>query len=190
MKVSLGAKTIAYPTPLFLVGTYDKENRPNVMAAAWGGICCSKPPSVAVSLRAATYSHASILERGAFTINITPRGFLAQADYAGIFSGRDEDKFASLGLTPIKAEFVDAPYVGEFPVVLECSLVQTVEVGLHTQFIGEIKDVKAEKGVLREDGLPDILKVDPVIFTPVSREYYAVGDFLGKAFSIGKKLKS
>ncbi|GFM36732.1 flavin reductase family protein [Desulfovibrio psychrotolerans] len=189
MKTSIGAKTIAYPAPLFLVGSYDRENRPNIMAAAWGGICCSKPPSVAVSLRAATYTHGSIMERGAFTVNITPRAFLEQADYAGIFSGRDEDKFAALGLTPIKAEFVDAPYVNEFPVVLECALTQTVEVGLHTQFIGEIKDVKVEKGVLREDGLPDLLKVDPVIFTPVSREYYAVGDFLGKAFSMGKRLK-
>lgn len=189
MKTSLGAKTIAYPTPLFLVGTYDKDNRPNIMAAAWGGICCSKPPSIAISLRSATYTHGSILERGAFTINITPRAFVGQADYAGIFSGRDEDKFASLGLTPIKAEHVDAPYVNEFPVILECSLVQTIEIGLHTQFIGEIKDVKAESNVVREDGLPDILKVDPVIFAPVSREYFAVGDFLGKAFSIGKKLK-
>lgn len=190
MKKSIGAKTIVYPTPLLLVGTYDKENRPNIMAAAWGGICCSKPPSVAVSLRAATYSHGSILERGAFTVNITPRSMVAQADYAGIFSGRDADKFAALGLTPIKAEFVDAPYVSEFPVVLECALVQTVEVGLHTQFVGEIKDVKVEDSCLREDGLPDILKVDPIMFAPVSREYYAVGDFVGKAFSIGKKLRS
>ncbi len=189
MKTSLGAKTLVYPTPLFLIGTYDKRNQPNIMAAAWGGICCSKPPSVAVSLRSATYSHGSILERGAFTVNIVPTTLLAQADYAGIFSGRTEDKFASLGFTPIKAEHVDAPYVNEAPLILECALVQTVEVGLHTQFIGEIRDVKAEENVLREDGLPDIMKVDPVIFAPVCREYYSVGGFLGKAFSVGKQLK-
>ena len=189
MKKSLGAKTIAYPTPLFLVGSYDAEFRPNIMAAAWGGICCSKPPSIAVSLRSATYSHRCIEEQGAFTINITPRKFAKQADYAGIFSGRDENKFESLGLTAVKSDVVNAPYIAEFPVVIECALTQTVEVGLHTQFIGEILDVKADEEALGEDGMPDILKVDPIMFAPVARKYYAVGDFVGKAFSMGKTLK-
>ena len=189
MKKSIGAKTIAYPTPVFLVGSYDENNSPNLMTAAWGGICCSKPPSIAVSLRAATYSHGNIVRRGAFTISIATRDFARHADYSGIFSGRDEDKFANLGFTPVHSDLVDAPYIQELPVVIECALTQTVEVGLHTQFIGEIKDVKVDEAVLGEDGLPDIVKVDPIMFAPVAREYYAVGDFVGKAFSIGKTLK-
>src|SRR5208283_3526259 len=51
MKASLGAKTLVYPTPVFVVGTYDKDGKPNVMTASWGGICYSQPPCVAVSLR-------------------------------------------------------------------------------------------------------------------------------------------
>jgi len=56
MKKSIGAKTLVYPTPVFVVGTYDKDGKPNVMTAAWGGICCSNPPCVAVSLRKPRYS--------------------------------------------------------------------------------------------------------------------------------------
>src|ERR1035437_748766 len=68
MNKSLGAKTLIYPAPVLVVGTYDKDGKPNVMTASWGGVCCSEPPCVAVSLRKATYSHANILAREAFTI--------------------------------------------------------------------------------------------------------------------------
>lgn len=44
MKKSLGANPIIYPTPVLIVGTYDAAGKPNVMTAAWGGICCSSPP--------------------------------------------------------------------------------------------------------------------------------------------------
>ena len=63
MKKSLGAKPLLNPTPVLIVGTYDDAEKPNAMAVAWGGICCSKPPCVAVSLRKATYSYSSIVDR-------------------------------------------------------------------------------------------------------------------------------
>jgi flavin reductase (DIM6/NTAB) family NADH-FMN oxidoreductase RutF len=83
---------------------------------------------------------------------------------------------------------VDAPYVGEFPLVLECRLLQTIEIGLHTQFVGEILDVKAEESVLGENGLPDIEKVRPILFDPEIRTYHGVGKHLGQAYSIGKEI--
>jgi len=159
MKQSRGAKSIVFPTPVFVVGTYDDEGRPNMMAAAWGGICSSRPPSVAVSLRAATYSHGNIKAREAFTISIPSETYVVEADYAGIASGRDVDKFAATGLTPVRSELVDAPYVAEFPMVLECKLTHIVEVGLHTMFIGEVLDIKAEETVFDENGRLDITKV-------------------------------
>lgn len=188
MKRSLGPKTIVYPTPVFVIGSYDREEKPNVMTAAWGGICCSSPPCVAVSLRKATYSYSNIMERKAFTINIPSEKFIKQADYFGIVSGKNTDKFKVSGLTPIKSELVDAPYIKEFPFALECRVIQTIEIGLHTQFIGEIMDIKAEESMLGEGGALDMEKVKPILFTPESRNYYAVGKFLGKAFSIGKEI--
>jgi len=187
MKQSLGAKTLVYPTPVFVVGTYDKEGKPNVMTAAWGGICCSQPPCVAVSLRKATYTYGNIIARKAFTISIPSEVHVKQADYFGMVSGRDEDKFAESGLTPVKSDLVDAPYVKEFPLILECRLVHTFELGLHTQFVGEVVDVKVEKSVMGKGLMADIGKVRPLSFAPDAQSYYGLGDFIGNAFSIGKK---
>ena len=70
MKKSLGPRTLAFHTPVWVVGVYDKNGKPNAMTAAWAGVCCSKPPCVAVSLRKATYSYGCIVFRRAFTINV------------------------------------------------------------------------------------------------------------------------
>ncbi|MCX5657228.1 MAG: flavin reductase family protein [Candidatus Omnitrophica bacterium] len=186
MKKSLGSKALAFPAPVWIIGTYDSQNKPNVAAVAWGGICCSKPPSLAIALRKATYSHGNITERKAFTVNIASEKYVKEADYFGIVSGRKEDKLARTKLTAIKSTLVDAPYIEEFPLILECRLVNTVELGLHTQFIGEIVDVKADEGILNKDGLPDVEKIRPVLYDPEVATYHGVGKYLGKAFSIGK----
>ena len=68
MKKSLGVKTLAFPTPVWIVGTYDREGKPNVMTVAWGGICCSEPKCINISLRKNRYSYDNIMERKAFTI--------------------------------------------------------------------------------------------------------------------------
>lgn len=189
MKRSLGAKTLLYPTPVLIVGTYDQEGKPNAMAAAWGGICSSRPPCVNVSLRAATYTYGNIIARGAYTLSIPSADHVVVADYFGLASGRSTDKFAAAGLTPVASKVVDAPYVGEFPLVIECKLVHTFEVGSHTQFVGEVVDVKADAAVLDERGTPLMLAVRPLLFAPGESAYYGVGAFVGKAFSVGKKLQ-
>ena len=186
MKKSLGAKTLLYPTPVLVVGSYHADGRPNVMTAAWGGIACSKPPCVSVSLRAATATHGNIIARKAFTISLPSGEQAAAADYFGLVSGRSVDKFSVTGLTPVRAEFVDAPYVAEFPLVVECEVIQVHELGLHTQFIGEVKDVKIEAECLDAEGHIDVRKLDPVAFVPEAEGYFALGAAIGSAFSIGK----
>ncbi|MCF8067381.1 MAG: flavin reductase family protein [Desulfobacterales bacterium] len=188
MKKSLGAKTILYPTPALAIGSYDKDKKPNVMTAAWGGICCSKPPCVAVSIRKARYTYGNILEHKAFTVNIPSVEHVEAIDYFGITSGRKKDKFKAAGMTPVKSEKVDAPYIEEFPVILECKLLQVVELGVHFQFIGEIIDVMVDEDMLDDKGVPDMKKIKPILFAPEITAYYGIGEFLGKAFSIGKNI--
>jgi flavin reductase (DIM6/NTAB) family NADH-FMN oxidoreductase RutF len=185
-KTSLGAKTLLYPTPAVLVGSYDAKGVPNIMTAAWAGICCSRPPCVAVSLRAATYSHGSILARRAFTVSVPRATQVTAVDYAGLSSGREGNKFEALGLTPERSTLCDAPFVAECPLVLECRLAQTVEIGSHTQFIGEILDVKADPEVLGSDGEPDIERIQPLLYATGAQAYYAVGSRVAKAFSVGR----
>jgi flavin reductase (DIM6/NTAB) family NADH-FMN oxidoreductase RutF len=188
MKKSLGAKTLILPTPVLVVGTYDRAGRPNAMTAAWAGICCSSPPCIGVSLRKATYSYGNIMERRAFTVNVPSEDMVKKADYLGMASGRDKDKLSVAGLTPVKSDLVDAPYIKEFGLSLECRLLSSLEIGLHTQFIGEILDVKADESVLGPDGLPDAERLKPISFAPEIRKYYGLGRYLGRAFSIGREI--
>ena len=190
MKKSIGAKTFALPSPVWVVGTYGEDDDPNIMTAAWGGICCSGPPCVTVSLQKPRATYENIMKRKAFTISIPSSRQVAEADYAGLVSGKDTNKFAMAALTAVKSEMVDAPFVGEFPLILECRLVQTVDLGVHTQFIGEIIDVKADYDVLDEKGVPSLEKVSPFVFSASDREYYAIGEQIGQAFSIGMKFKN
>ncbi len=188
MNKSLGAKTLIYPAPVLVVGTYDKAGKPNVMTASWGGVCCSQPPCVAVSLRKVTYSHANILEREAFTVSVPPEKYVKEVDYFGLVTGRSVNKFAATRLTPVKSTLVDAPYVKEFPLVLECKLVQVTELGLHTQFVGEVIDAKADESIIGNGGAVDIRKLRPLVFTPDTQEYFNIGKFVDKVFSAGKDI--
>ncbi len=36
-------------------------------------------------------------------------------------------------------------------------------------------------------GLPDIAKVQPFIYNSAGQDYYALGDFVGKAYTVGRK---
>ncbi len=189
MKKSIGIGTYALPSPVWVVGTYDAAGKPNLMTAAWGGICNSRPPCIYVSLRKATYSHGNIMARKAYTVSIPSEKHVKEADWLGIASGRDVDKFETAKLTPVKGSAVDAPYVEEFPVVLECRVKEVVELGLHTQFVGEIMDVKADADVLNAKGMIDIEKVKPILFTAGAGTYHGVGKKLQDAFIVREMKK-
>lgn len=186
--ISLGANIFAPVTPVWIVGTYDHKGRPNVMTAVWAGICGSKPPCVYVSIRKTRYTYNNLLERKAFTISFPSEEYVKEADYFGLVSGRDSDKFSTANLTPVKSDLVDAPYVKEFPMILECKLIKTIDIGLHTVFIGEIIDAKAHDDVVDENKMPDIEKMKPIIWEMTNKSYHKVGEPIGKSFSIGKQL--
>ncbi len=187
MKRSLGAATLAIPSPVWVIGTYDSAGAPNLMTAAWGGIVCSKPPAVSVSLREATYTYANLVERKAFTVNVPSADHAEVADFLGIASGRAMDKFAAAGLTPTRSSLVDAPLVAEFPLTLECRLIQSVKLGLHTIFVGEILDVKAAEEILVE-GLPALDRARPILFSAGEQAYFHVGERIGPSFRLGRRL--
>jgi len=186
-KTSLGARTVIIPVPVWVIGSYDKEGKPNVMTSSWVGVCSSKPASVMTCLRGATYTFGNIMERKAFTVNIPSESFADEAAYVGRVSGRNVEKFTKTGLTPVKSALVDAPYIREFPLVIECRLKQTVELGSHTMFIGEIMDVKADPSILNEEGAPDMEKLRPFVYSPGSARFYGIGKSLGDVSDLAKE---
>lgn len=185
---SLGACTFAVPTPIFLVGSYDADGKANIMTAAWGGICASQPPCLAVSIAKARWTHAALQARSAFTVSIPSKEQVAQADFAGMYSGRSDNKFSALGFTPTTAEHVDAPYVEECPVVIELRLAHSFELGSHTQFIGEIMDVKIHKHCLDAQNNPRLEAIDPLLYVPLARQYWSIGQLVARAFSVGRSV--
>jgi len=188
-KKSLGARTIL-PSSVWVIGSYDKNGQPNAMTSAWAAICCSRPPCVTISLRKETYTYGNILEKKAFTVNIPATSQAAYAAYFGSVSGRDVNKFAAAGLTPVKSELVEAPYIKEFPIILECRLKQTLEIGSHTMFIGEIVDIKADENILTEDGAIDLEKFKGFFFQPGRGKFYQYGEFLGDVAALAEKIKA
>ncbi len=187
MKKSLGPSETTFTNPAWVVGSYGADGNPNIMLAALGGVCCLTPPCVYVGLRQATYTYDNIVQRRAYTVGMPSAAHVAEADYVGLASGRDVDKFAVTGLTPMRSELVDAPYAAEFPLTLECELIHTIDLGLHTQFIGEVKDVKVDEAILDENGGIDFARVEPFICCGGS--YCLIGKSIGKTFSVGKDLE-
>lgn len=188
MKKSLGPKALAYPAPLFIIGSYDKEGKPNFLTAAWGGIYCAQPPCIAVSLRQETYTHENILKRKAFTISIPSELHVKEVDYLGIISGRTTNKAAEAKLGTARSKVVDAPYLKDFPLVMECKVIDVANLDLYTQFVGEVIDVKAEDTVLAPEGFVDMEKLRPLIYAVDTQEYYGIGQRVGKVFSSGKEI--
>ena len=146
MKRSLGPQTLPMPAPVWVIGSYDTAGRANGMTASWAGICNSTPPCVYAAIRRSRYTYDNIVARQAFTVCVPSAAYVKEADYLGIASGRDEDKFARAGLTAVAGEKVDAPYIAQFPVAMECRVRQTVDLGSHTVFIGEVLDVTGHLG--------------------------------------------
>lgn len=135
-------KRSRYATPIFIIGTYDKEGKPNAANAILGEMSSSDPQHISISIKETTNTHKNILDKEAFTVNVPSQTYIQEIDGLRTECGKYEDKFTESGLTPVKSEFVDAPYIKEFPLTLECKLVNATEMGLCTSFTGEVMDVK------------------------------------------------
>ena len=188
MKMSLGPEALAIPSPVWVVGSYGNNEQPNIMVVAWGAICCTTPPCISIAIKKTRATYSNIMEHEAFTISVPSREYLIETDYVGMVSGISYDKFSASGLTPVRSKVVDAPYVDEFPLIMECSLLHMLEIGSHTQFIGQIMDVKADEEVLGENGLPIAQKVDPLVSSACERAYYGLGEYVERACLLGGNL--
>lgn len=187
-KISIDYKLISGAKPAMVIGSYSEEMVPNIMTASWYGVVNSNPPKVAVSMRPATLSYHNVTHSQAFTVNLPTEYFLKETDFAGQNSGRDIQKFDYLGLTPVKAEFVNAPYIDEFPLILECKVVEYHELGSHRQFIGQVMNVKASPKVLDENQKLVLDKLLPA-FMGDDRYYHGLGPKLLEGYDSKLKKK-
>jgi len=177
---SLRPTTALYPMPAVLVASaaeVDGHRRENLITVAWSGIACGDPPMVSIAVRPTRFSHGLIQASGVFVVNIPSATMARAVDLCGQVSGRDEDKFALAGLTPVPGSEVSAPIVAECPVALECRVRHTYRAGSHDLFVGEIVAVQAAPEVVDDRGRIDAGKVDPLCYA--GGVYWRLGDRLG-----------
>jgi len=185
MRKNFGAKPILYPQPVFIIATYNEDGTPNAMNAAWGGISDDDRISMCISAGHKTTKNA--LSRGAFTVSMATADKVVECDYVGIVSGNTvPDKMARAGFHTTKSEFVDAPFIDELPMAVECKLVSYDEESC--RMVGQIVNVCADESVLT-DGKIDPAKLRPITFDGMNHTYLVLGEKVGNAFSDGKKLK-
>ncbi len=187
MKKKLGVIPAVYPMPVLMVAAYDENGTVNVMNAAWGMICASD--KIALFIDEEHKTTQNILTSKAFTVSIADKAHMAEADYFGIASGNMvPDKFARTGYHAAKSEFVNAPVIEEFPVVMECELAEIAKTETIYAIVGRIINVGAEEAVLSENGKIDPAKLNALMFDQFQSGYYVTGEKVGQAWNAGAGL--
>ena len=186
-KKALGAVPAVFPMPVLMVAAYDAQGKVNVMNAAWGMI--SDMDKITLFISEGHKTTDNIHEVGAFTVALADRDHMDAADYFGIATGtKVSDKFERTGYTAIKSDFVNAPIIDEFPVVMECELEQVIQTETFHAVVGKIVNTSADERVLDEKGKIDPARVNALIFDQFQNGYYVVGDKVGQAWHAGMDL--
>lgn len=187
MKKELGVNPYLFPMPVLMIATYGEDDKVDVMNMAWGGICATN--MVALNITETHKTAQNIKERNAFTLSIADIDHLAEADFFGIASGNKmADKFERSGLHAVKSDKVDAPVVEEFPVTLECKVIEIQKGDFGFRVLGEIVNVLADEKVLDEKGKVDPTKLNAFVFDQFQSGYYAIGEKVGQAWKSGAHL--
>ena len=187
MKKDLGVRPYVFPIPVLMIATYDEQEKVDVMNMAWGGVCDDN--MVALNISEEHQTTDNIKKRMAFTLSIADTLHLEESDYFGTVSGRNVvDKFERTGMHAVKSARVDAPIILDYPLTLECKVVElehTVNGGFRV--LGEIINVIADSKVLDEDGNVDPTKLNVFVFDQFQNGYYKIGEKVGEAWKSGRK---
>ena len=188
MRKDFGAKAVVTPLPVLIVATYDEKGTPNAMNVAWGGQC--GPKHIALNL-GKHKTNENLKAKNAFTVSFATAKDVVASDFFGIVSGNAEpEKIAKAQMHVHKSAFVDAPIIEEYPLTLECKVVEMVDSSLGmTRVVGEVVNMSADESVLDANGNIDLGKVCPISFDSAANGYRVLGERVGNAFSDGKQIK-
>ncbi|MCC8104905.1 MAG: flavin reductase family protein [Clostridiales bacterium] len=178
-----------YPLPAVMVSCAAAKERPNIITVAWAGTVCTNPAMVSISIRPERYSYSIIRDTGEFVINLTTKKLVRAADYCGVRSGRDVDKFKEAHLTAIPAVHVGAPLIAESPVNIECRVREVLELGSHHMFLSEVLGVDVDDRYLDDKGKLRLNDAELMVYSHGT--YYELGKALGTfGYSVRRKEKN
>ncbi len=181
--------TMVYPIPAVMVSCGSTPEDYNIITIAWTGTICSEPAMCYISVRKNRHSYDIIKKTGEFVINLTTQSLAYAADWCGVKSGKDFNKFQEMNLTPGESKEIAAPIIEESPLSIECKVTQIVELGSHDMFIAEVVNVQAdEKYIHPKTGKFVLSKARPIAYS--HGHYFELGKLIGRfGFSVMKKKK-
>ena len=184
MKKSIKTTEAIFPMPVLMIATYNEDGSVNVMNAAWGTML--ERDQVILNLTESHKTVKNIRKRKAFTVSIADSKHVTEADYFGMVSGNnDQNKFENSGLTATKSERVDAPIINEFPICMECELLEDES---NWGIVGKVVNTLVDEEVMTNDNV-DVKLLEAIAFDPYTHGYYKVTERVGNAFEDGLKLK-
>lgn len=177
-----------YPVPAVMVSCMREGEKPNIITVAWTGTVCSAPPMVSISVRKERYSYHILKESKEFVINLVTKDLVFAADYCGVKSGRDTDKFGQMKLTVQPSRHIQAPGIGESPLNLECRVTQVLPLGSHDLFLAEVLGVTVDDRFMDKAGKFHLNDAGLVAYS--HGEYFELGEKLGRfGYSVARKKK-
>ena len=171
MKKRFKPGTLLSPVPAVMVSCGDGEEK-NIITIGWTGIINSDPPITYISVRKSRHSHHIIEKTGEFVINLTTEKLAFAADYCGVKSGRDVDKFKEMNLTPEACEIVKCPMIEQSPVNLECRVLEVKSYPTHDMFIAEIVAMHIDDEIVDEKGIIDMSQAGLIAY--IHGEYFGI----------------
>ena len=187
MKKNLGVVPAVYPMPVLMVAAYDENDKVNVMNVAWGQIC--DEDKIILFIGEGKRTWLNIRASKAFTVALADEAHMDVADFFGIASGNKiDDKFERTGYHAVPSDRVHAPIIEEFPVVMECELLEFLKTDYVSGIVGRIVNVRAEEAVLSDKDKVDPAKLRALMFDQFQSGYYVTGEKVGKAWNAGAGL--
>jgi flavin reductase (DIM6/NTAB) family NADH-FMN oxidoreductase RutF len=187
-KREFGPQPWIFPNPTVLVGTIF-DGKANFAPFAWCGIAGGEPPMVTVGVRHQRHTLKGMLQNRTFSINVPSTDLLEETDYCGMVSGAQADKVKDCGFEVFYGTLATAPLIEQCPVNLECEVMHMLNIGAHMLVTGKVIQTHVSEDCLTE-GQPDIMKIKPFVYSRgKTARYNAVGEVLGQAFGVGKKIK-
>lgn len=179
--------TMIYPLPAVMVSCGSEPAEYNIITISWTGTICTDPAMCYISVRPGRHSYSIIKKNGEYVINLTTAALAFAADWCGVKSGRDHNKFSEMKLTPVRASKVAAPLIKESPVNIECIVKDILELGTHHMFISEVVAINAEEEYFdSRSGLFKLNEAVPLCYS--HGKYYETGRLIGKfGFSVERK---
>lgn len=139
------------------------RDKVGVMPAAWLTPLSQTPPRVGVAIHPTRFTHDLVRRSGQFALNLPGRPLAEQVHQLGHVSGfEDVDKFKLAGFTEAEPKQVAAPLIEECLAWLECAVVDAIETGDHTLFIGEVLVAQVEEQAFDDTWLLTDEEVKPL----------------------------